>query len=104
MLLHAKRHWPEMITNMLWPFALKIATERLNYFSENKDGLSPQEVLAGVRTTIDIRDFHTFGCPTFVLDHRLQGGVGGPPKWDPRARVGIYLGRSVFHAGNAALV
>ena len=40
----------------------------------------------------------------FVLDHRLQGGLGGPPKWDPRARVGIYLGRSPCHAGNVALV
>ena len=86
MLLHAKRHWPEMITNMFWPFALKLAAERLNYFTENADGLSPQEVLSGCKAETDIRDFHTFGCPVFVLDHRLQGGLGGPPKWDPRAR------------------
>ena len=104
MLLHAKRHWPEMITNMLWPFALKMAAERLNNFTENAEGLSPQEVLSGCKNEIDIRDFHTFGCPVFVLDHRLQGGLGGPPKWDPRARVGIYLGRSPCHAGNVALV
>eukprot|EP00957_Ditylum_brightwellii_P176244 13419683-Ditylum_brightwellii.AAC.1 len=25
MLLHAKRHWPEYITTMLWPYALKMA-------------------------------------------------------------------------------
>jgi hypothetical protein len=89
---------------MLWPFALKMAAERLNLFTEDADGFSPQELLSGCKTDTDIRNFHTFGCPVFVLDHRLQGGLGGSPKWDPRARVGIYLGRSPFHAGNVALV
>ena len=28
----------------------------------------------------------------------------GVPKWEPRARLGIYLGRSPAHAGNVALV
>jgi hypothetical protein len=57
-----------------------------------------------MRYDINIGDRHTFGCPVFVLDHRLQGGPGGPPTWDLRARVGIYLGRSPFHANNVALV
>ena len=26
------------------------------------------------------------------------------PKWDPRARVGVYLGHSPCHAGNVALI
>jgi hypothetical protein len=30
LLLHAKRHWPDYITTMLWPFALKKAAFRLN--------------------------------------------------------------------------
>ena len=104
MLLHAKRHWPDMITTMLWPFALKCAADRLNKFSQNKDGFSPEELLCNMRYDINVGDRHTFGCPVFVLDHRLQGGPGGPPKWDPRACVGIYLGRSPFHANNVALV
>jgi hypothetical protein len=28
--LHAKRHWPDYITTMMWPFALKEAAYRLN--------------------------------------------------------------------------
>ena len=36
-ILHAKRHWPVMITTMLWPFALKCAADRLNKCSQNKD-------------------------------------------------------------------
>eukprot|EP00957_Ditylum_brightwellii_P194325 14799366-Ditylum_brightwellii.AAC.1 len=50
-------------------------------------------------------NFHTWGCPIFALDRRSQSGTGiGPPKWDPKARAGIYLGHSPFHAGNVALV
>ena len=52
----------------------------------------------------DIKQEHTFGCPVFVLDHRLQGSVAGPPKWDPRSRLGVFVGRSPFHAGSVALV
>ena len=29
-LLHAQQHWPEMISTILWPLALKAACERLN--------------------------------------------------------------------------
>ena len=49
--------------------------------------------------------FPEFGCPVYILDSRLQSvGGGGPPKWDPRARLGIYLGHSPSHAGSADLV
>jgi hypothetical protein len=30
LLLHAKQHWPDYITTMMWPFALKEAAYRLN--------------------------------------------------------------------------
>ena len=50
-----------------------------------------------------LQDFHTFGCPCYVLDSRLQTNPKGVPKWDPRARLGIYLGKSPAHAGNVAL-
>ena len=46
-----------------------------------------------------------FGCPVYILDERLQSvGGEGPPKWDPRACLGIYLGHSPSHAGSVALV
>ncbi|KAL7547062.1 hypothetical protein ACHAWF_010384 [Thalassiosira exigua] len=48
--------------------------------------------------------FHTFGSPCFVLDSCLQSSVGGVPKWEPRSRLGIYVGHSPAHAGSVALV
>ena len=39
------------------------------------------------------------------MDARLQSVSGaGPPKWGPQARLGIYLGHSLSHAGSVALV
>ena len=33
-----------------------------------------------------------------------SAGGAGPPKWEPRSRIGVYLGHSPFHAGSVALV
>jgi hypothetical protein len=49
------------------------------------------------------RDFHTFGCPVFVLDPSLQQGQK-IPKWKPRARQAIYLGHSPRHAQTVPIV
>ena len=38
------------------------------------------------------------------MDSRLQSGIAGPPKWEPRSRLGIYVGHSPSHAGSVALV
>ena len=38
------------------------------------------------------------------MDSCLQSGVGGAPKWEPRSRLGIYVGHSPLHAGSVALV
>ena len=48
--------------------------------------------------------FRTFGLPFFVLDARLQSFVSTCPKWDPRSRLGVYIGHSPAHAGRVALV
>mmetsp|Transcript_5612 Transcript_5612/g.10246 ORF Transcript_5612/g.10246 Transcript_5612/m.10246 type:complete len:106 (+) Transcript_5612:126-443(+) len=55
-------------------------------------------------TNLRMRDFHTWGCPCYILNSRHQTNSKGIPKWEPRARVRIYLGRLPSHAGNVALV
>ena len=47
---------------------------------------------------------HTWGYPVFILDGRLQSDPKGVPKWEPRSRVGIYMGHSHWHAGLVTLV
>eukprot|EP00957_Ditylum_brightwellii_P044675 3386972-Ditylum_brightwellii.AAC.1 len=89
---------------MLWPFALKAAADRHNSLNVDEKGVSPSEKFANVLSAHIMADEHTWGCPVYVLDHRLQDRSGGIPKWDPRARVGINLGRSSVHAGNVHLI
>jgi hypothetical protein len=103
MLLHAKHRWPNAITTNLWPYALRTANE-INASTPNlTDGISPLEKFSGTKVKPKFRHFHTFGCPAYVLDNNLQGGAS-LPKWDERARVGIYLGPSLQHARSIALI
>ena len=90
---------------MMWPFALKEAAYRLNRLSLRLDGRSCESTFFNVETDLfDPASLHVFGSPCFVLDSRLQSGIAGPPKWEPRSRLGIYVGHSPSHAGSVALV
>jgi len=98
--------WPQMIDSMFWPFAFKAMAERMNNLQVNLDGTTPESIMHGVDAKeIPVKSYHTLFCPIYVLDSRLQSAGGpGPPKWEPRSRIGVYLGHSPFHAGSIALV
>ncbi len=51
----------------------------------------------------NLSPYHPFGCPAYVLDARLQGG-SKIPRWEPRSRIGVYLGHSPHNANNMALI
>ncbi|KAL7546945.1 LOW QUALITY PROTEIN: hypothetical protein ACHAWF_014538, partial [Thalassiosira exigua] len=106
LLLHGMRMWPQMVDSMLWPFAFKAMAERLNSLQVNLDGSTAESVLYGLQPQeIPVKTFHMLFCPVYVLDSRLHStGGAGPPKWEPRSRIGVYLGHSPFHAGSVALV
>ena len=95
-----------MIDDMFWPFAMKAVAERLNSLQVDTQGRTPESILHDIKVEeIPVKSFHTLFCPTYVLDARLQSAGGaGPPKWEPRSRIGVYLGHSPFHAGSVALV
>ena len=59
---------------------------------------------SGILDEIVPTDFHTWGCPVYILDAANQTGGIGTPKWEPRSHSGIYLGHSPCHAGSVALV
>lgn len=106
MLLHAERFWPEAISSILWPFALKLAAHIHNHCHVSNTGVSPVALFTSTPTayesSLDI--FHTFGSPCYVLDSRLQSGLGGVPKWEPRSSLRIYVGLSPLHSTNVAMV
>ncbi|EJK58187.1 hypothetical protein THAOC_21711, partial [Thalassiosira oceanica] len=106
LLLDGMRKWPQMIDTMFWPFALRAQADRMNKLHLDKDDKTPESKLYNVPLTdIPVKNFHPLFCPVYVLDHRLHNAGGaGPPKWEPRSRIGVYCGHSPFHAGNVALV
>jgi len=103
MLLHAMRLWPDIITEDLWPFVLKLAVD-IHNSTPGSSGLSPGEVFSGQKSTKNrLADFHVFRCPVFVLEASLQDGHK-LPKWKPRSRMAVYLGLSPDHATTVPLV
>jgi len=102
-LLHAKRHWPAMISVILWPFAYKYAELLHNHMHVDGKGYSPAQKFCKTTKQMDFKDLHTWGSPCYVLDRNLQLGTM-KAKWEPRSRLGIYLGHSPCHAGTVALV
>ena len=91
---------------MLWPFALLAATDRLNDLHINMKGMTTEMKCSSVAgSSVKLKNYHTFGCPVYILGARLQtSGGAGAPKLDPRSRLGIYMGNSPTQAGNDALV
>ena len=48
LLLHGIRMWPQMIDEMMWPFAMKAVAERLNSLQVNTLGQTPESILHGI--------------------------------------------------------
>ena len=89
---------------MIWPFDLRKAVDFHNNTNANEDSKSPQELLSGFNGKTDVKQFHTWGCPFFVLDRRNQSLLSGTPKLDPNAKTGAHLGRLLVSASKVALV
>lgn len=91
---------------MMWTFAILAAADCMDNLHIDLYGKNPEmKFSSATGTTSRLKDFHTFGCPVYVLDSRLQD-AGGPgiPMWEPRSRLDIYVGHSPYHAGSVALV
>ena len=106
MLLHTRIHWPDEFSPDLWPFALDYAVYIYNHFPAKgkANGVSPIEVFCGTKVGCrNLRRLRVFGCPSYVLDPRLQDGKK-IPKWDARSRKGQFLGFSRQHASTVGLI
>ncbi len=106
LLLHGICMWLQMIDTMFWPFAFKAAAKQHNLLLLSSNGQTPLSMMHDVPiNTIPVKMFHTLFCPMYVLDSCSQSaGSPGPPKWEPRGCIGVYLGHLPFHAGSMALI
>ena len=98
--------WPKLTDAMFYPFAMKSIAKRLNILQIDHKGRTPESISHGFNVEdISVKSFHILFSPIYVLDARLQNyGGAGPPKWEPRSRIGVYIGNSPFHAGSVEIV
>ena len=103
MLLFAVHKWPRMLSIALWPYALRTANEVRNATPMEKQTKTPMELFTQVAIAPKLKHFHTFGCPTYILDNKLQVNQA-IQKWQARSRLGIYLGPSPNHSRSISLI
>jgi hypothetical protein len=104
MILHAQQRWPTAVTANLWPYAVRMANDISNFAPGIKTGISPLESFSQVAVAPRVKHSHTFGSPMYVLDSQLQTAGQSLPKWNKKARVGMYLGSSPRHSRKVSLV
>ena len=104
-MIHSKGRWPKAIEDSLWPCALTMANNVINYTPNLRDQEKRSPASRFYSTTVEVNPKHwkPFGCPVYVLNEALQSG-NIYSKWKKRSRVGIYLGQSPKHGRNVALV
>ncbi len=97
-------HWPEHIAMDLWLFAINYAVYLWNRMPRKASGLSPLETFYDTKSDHqELRASKVWGCPAYVLDPRIQDGKK-IPRWNPRSKIGQFLGRSTEHAGSIDLI
>eukprot|EP00957_Ditylum_brightwellii_P035022 2655504-Ditylum_brightwellii.AAC.1 len=69
-----------------------------NKYDVDEDGILPEEKFSNVCFVQTLTEQHIWGCPVYILDARLQDKSGSVPKWDPRAKLGIFLSPSSVYA------
>ena len=103
-MLHAALHWPGMKFLNFWPMAMSYAIWIYNQLPQKSSGLSPEELWSRNKSAqTNLKRAHVFGCPVYVLHPKLQDGKS-IPKWDAKARQGVFVGYSTEHSSTVALV
>lgn len=110
-LLHAAHRWPKAVDPFLWLCTLKHYVNLRNnlltkYVAGGKDGRkklpdkyidSTLSKISGFISEIDLKNFHPFGSPVYVLENNLQAKLAHN-KWADRSKIGIFLQNSPLHS------
>ena len=102
-LRHAAHRWPKATAANLWPQAIKHVINVRNSLPRPGKTESPLSKFAGTSIQPNLKHFHPFGCPVYVLQAPLQTR-NHFPKWGERSRIGIFLCHSPHHASSVPLV
>ena len=69
---------------MLWSFAAKYAQEQINNLHVDLNLETPDMKYSDTKAlNVQLKHYHTFGCPVYIIDLRLQSNTKGVSKWEP---------------------
>jgi hypothetical protein len=103
-MFHAALCWPEQMDFSLWPLALQHSMQLYNETPNPTSGMAPIEIWRKTKSSYStLINAQPWGCPVYVLDPTLQDGRK-IPKWNPRSRMGQYVGDSPMHASKVGLI
>ena len=103
-IFHAKVMWTSAIELELWLYVLRQATYPFKLTTwQGRRLLTNIEVLKHQCRPQNQVD-HSFGCPVYALQNRLQSGGGGVPKWQPSVWLGMKSVPSPRHAVSVSLI
>ena len=104
MMIHCHIRWPSAFCPSLWPMAVEYATWIYNHVPHEDTNLSPMEVFSGSKIDCTLlRRVRVWGCPSYVLDPKLQDGKK-LPKWARCSRRGQFLGFSSQHSSLVGMI
>jgi hypothetical protein len=104
MMLHAAVRWPDMADSSLWPLAMEYATYIYIHTPKTESGVAPIDIFTRITVPRQrLKDLHVWGCPTYVLDPKLQDRKK-IPRLKPRSRRGVFLGFGDKYASSVPLV
>ena len=74
-LLHAAHRWPKAIAANLWPQAIKHVVNVRNSLPQPGKTESPLSKFTGTSVQPNLKHFHPFGCPVYVLKAHTRPGA-----------------------------
>ena len=107
MLMHADPICPEeRISTDLWPMIMYYAVWVYNPIPGMHYGLSAIEIWSRLRfepVSETLSNCHVWGCPTYVLEPKLQNPGLNIPNWAPRSRIWVNMGFNKMHSTQVGL-
>ena len=90
MMIHADRRWGGGIMIHLWPYALRMANDSVNYTPNMQDEFkrAPANIMLNTHVQMNIKHWLPFGYPAYVLKKKLQDDKRIFHKWKIRSRIG----------------
>ncbi len=76
-----------------------------NHIPNRESGIAPIEIFTRTKSYGQaLRNAHTWGSPCYALEPSLTQAGGKIPKWQPRSRLGQFMGISPLHSESVPVV